>query len=315
MQFFTKVPISVSKNPIDYQSQIVSIGSCFAENIGEKLGFYQFQQTTNPFGIIFNPISIEKIVRRAIQKEYFTANDLFFHNERWHSFEVHSELSNPDSDLFLKQLNETLDFFHEKISNATHFTITLGTSWVYKTTVNNEIVANCHKIPQNQFSKHLLSSSKIKQALQHTVDRIAKMNKNCSFMLTISPVRHLKDGFFENQISKANLIAAVYNLLYENKHISYFPSYEIMMDELRDYRFYGSDLLHPSSTAIDYIWSRFTETHFEKATILTMQQVENIQRSLQHRPFNPNAILRQNFLKDLHTKIDQLKEVYPFFKF
>ena len=317
MQFFTKVPISASLNPISYQSKIASIGSCFAENMGQKFAFYQFQTTTNPFGIIFNPISIEKIIRRVISKDYFSEKDVFFHNERWHCFEIHSELSHPDKDYFLTHLNEILNSFFEEISTATHFIITLGTSWVYKTN-EDEVVANCHKVPQNQFSKLLLSTLEISESLHNCIDLVSKLNPKCQFIFTISPVRHIKDGFAENQVSKSHLIAAVYDLVQnqnEISNISYFPSYEILMDELRDYRFYSEDLLHPNSTAIDYIWTRFVETTVDKTSISTMNEVEAIQKGLQHRSFNPESVSHQKFLKNLSEKIEKVTQLYPFMNF
>lgn len=313
MQFFTKISISELRKPINYQSKIVSIGSCFAENMGEKLCFYKFQNAINPFGIIFNTISIENLIRRAIDKNYFTERDVFFHNERWHCFEIHSELSHTDKDYFLKNLNEILDSFLNEISTATHFIITLGTSWVYKTN-EEKVVANCHKVPQKEFSKHLLSTLEISKSLQNSIDLVSKVNSKCQFIFTISPVRHLKDGFIENQISKSNLISAVYHLIKDqsaDKSLSYFPSYEIMMDELRDYRFYNQDLLHPNSVAIDYIWSRFVETSIEKSSLPAMNEIENIQKGLKHRSFNPDSEQHQDFLKKLNEKIENIQKTIP----
>lgn len=318
MQFFTQVPISICKNPIDYQSKVLSVGSCFAENIGEKLHFFKFQNSTNPFGIIFNPISIEKLISRAVHNTNFSDKDIFFHNERWHCFEVHSDLSHPDKVLFLNQLNDVLDLFYRAILVANHFIITLGTSWVYKSVVSNEIVANCHKVPQKEFTKYLLSTNEISVSLQNIVELIKVINPNCHFIFTISPVRHIKDGFVENQVSKANLIAAVFNLITNqnaDKNVSYFPSYELMMDELRDYRFYKRDLLHPNQTAVDYIWSRFVETHVEESAFATMNEVENIQKGLQHRPFNPDSDSHKKFLAHLQRKIEKLKNDYSFMFF
>ncbi len=318
MQFFTTVPIAISTSPISYQSRIVSLGSCFAENIADKLHFYQFQNTVNPFGIIFNPISIEKIIRRAIHKDFFSEKDIFFHNESWHSFEVHSALSHPEKDFFLKKLNiRVRDFFHD-ISTATHLTLTLGTSWVYKSNASREIVANCHKVPQKEFSKQLLSVAEINQSLINIVNLVREINSDCHFIFTISPVRHIKDGFVENQISKSNLISAVYNLVQNQlpeSTLSYFPSYEIMMDELRDYRFYSEDLLHPNTTAIDYIWSKFSATTVEKTSYSTMNDVETIQKGLQHRSFNAASISHQKFLKNLDEKIEKMQSKHPFMKF
>lgn len=317
MQFFTKVPISASLNSISYQSKIVSIGSCFAENMGEKFAFYQFQNTTNPFGIIFNPVSIEKIIRRVISKDYFSDKDIFFHNERWHCFEIHSELSHSDKEYFLTHLNEILDSFFEEISTATHFIITLGTSWVYKTN-ESKVVANCHKVPQNQFSKLLLSTIEISESLHNSIDLVSKVNPKCQFIFTISPVRHIKDGFVENQVSKSHLTSAVYDLVqnqYEISNLSYFPSYEILMDELRDYRFYSEDLLHPNTTAIDYIWTRFVETNVDKTSISTMTEVEAIQKGLQHRSLNPESLSHKKFLENLNVKIEKVTQLYPFMNF
>ncbi|WP_432672991.1 GSCFA domain-containing protein [Flavobacterium sp. SM2513] len=316
MNFFTKVPISASTNPISYDSKIVSIGSCFAENMGEKFHFYQFQNVINPFGIIFNPISIEKLIQRAVEKEYFSEKDIFSLNERWHCFEIHSDLSLSNKKLFLNKLNETLDFFREKISTATHFIITLGTSWVYKTMKSNKIVANCHKVPQKEFTKNLLSTLEISESLQHCIGLISKVNPKCQFIFTISPVRHIKDGFVENQVSKSHLISAVYKLIEQKTStLNYFPSYEIMMDELRDYRFYKQDLLHPNATAIDYIWSRFIATTVEKNSLSTMNEVEMIQKGLQHRSFNSESISHQKFLENLNGKILKIQLRYPFMKF
>jgi hypothetical protein len=318
MQFFTKVPISKASKPINYESKIVSLGACFAENISEKLRFFQFKNIVNPFGIIFNSISIEKLIRRVVQRHFFSENDIFFHNERWHCFDVHSYVSHPDKDLFLKQLNTTLDLFSKDILVASHLIITLGTSWVYKTIASNDVVANCHKIPQKQFSKHLLSIVEITSSLNNIVRLINQINPNCHFIFTISPVRHIKDGFVENQISKANLISAVYDITNNQNivlNLSYFPSYEIMMDELRDYRFYKQDLLHPNQTAVDYIWSKFIETQVEKSALSTMNEVEIIQKGLQHRSFNPASVAHEKFTEDLDVKIRRLQNIHPFIKF
>ena len=316
MQFFTKVPIFTTTNPINYQSKIILIGSCFAENISAKFQYYKFQHTGNPFGIIFNPISLEKLIQRATEKKQFTEADIFFHDERWHCFEVHSELSHPNKDLYLQNLNSTLAFLYKEIGTATHFIITLGTSWVYKTIINAEVVANCHKVPQKEFSKHLLSTVEISESLFNIVNLVHSINPSCSFIATVSPVRHLKDGFFENQTSKSHLIAAVFDLIRVKKlELNYFPSFEIMMDELRDYRFYSADLLHPNTTAIDYIWSRFAENYIEQSSHNVMSQVELIQKSLQHKPFNAASTSHQKFLKNLNKKIEKLQSDNPFITF
>ena len=316
MNFSTKVPIVKYQNPIDYNSKIVSLGSCFAENMGAKFDYFKFQNTINPFGIIFNPIAIENLINRVVNKIDFTEKDIFFHNDLWHCYEVHSELSNPNATSFLLQLNKLLSDFHFQISNCSHLIITYGTSWVYRHKFLNKIVANCHKVPQNQFNKELLSVEITQKSIENSIGLIQNINPNCKFIFTISPVRHIKDGFVENNVSKAHLIAAIHKIInYQLSNINYFPSYEIMMDELRDYRFYANDMLHPSPVAIDYIWSRFSENYISEFEFETMNAVCSIQKSLLHKPFNPDTESFLNFKKNLELKINLLNEKKPEIKF
>jgi len=316
MNFTTKVSIAKSENPINYDSNIVSLGSCFAENIGGKFQYFKFQITTNPFGIIFNPVSIENLVSRIVNNKEFTEEDIFFNNDLWHCFEVHSELSHPDKETFLANLNALIESTHNQISQSTHIIITYGTSWVYRDKQSGKIVANCHKVPQNQFEKEILSVTTIENSIQNTIDLIEKINQNCHFIFTVSPVRHIKDGFIENQRSKAHLITAIQQILNpKSSFLNYFPSYEIMMDELRDYRFYAEDMLHPSQTAIDYIWERFFENYISEENFATMEEVCSIQKGLAHRPFNPESDSHQKFLHHLNAKIIKLQEQFPHFQF
>ena len=315
MNFTTKIPISKSNAPIDYSSRIVSLGSCFAENMGEKFDFFKFQNTTNPFGIIFNPVSIEKIIDRAINLNYFTEDDLFFHNDLWHCFEVHSDLSNDNKEDFLSNLNQILKETNQQLTNATHIIITYGTSWIYKLKSSNDVVANCHKIPQNQFDKEILSVEGIEKSIQNTLDLIQKVNPNCNVIFTISPVRHLKDGFIENQRSKAHLITALHTSIFHLPTSMYFPSFEIQMDELRDYRFYAQDMLHPNAVAIEYIWERFCESSIAEVAYPIMQEVASIQKGMAHRPFHPQSISHTKFLQNLSDKAAQLKVQFPFMNF
>lgn len=316
MNFTTKIPITQNANPIDYNSKIVSLGSCFAENMGDKLLYYKFQTQVNPFGIIFNPFSIEKLIERVVLQRFFTKDDLFLFNERWHCYEVHSELSDADAEVVLSKLNRILLDTQKQLQQATHIIITYGTSWVYRHIETNAIVANCHKVPQKQFSKELLSIDSIQKSIQNTVSLIETINPKCNFIFTVSPVRHLKDGFVENQVSKAHLIAAIYATTNTKQQtLNYFPSYEIMMDELRDYRFYADDMMHPSPMAIDYIWGRFATTQIDTNAIATMELIETIQKGLAHRPFNPNSESHQKFEANLKEKITTLEEQYSFMKF
>jgi hypothetical protein len=316
MQFRTPIPISESVFPIDYNSKMMSLGSCFAVNMAEKFEYFKFQNSCNPFGIIFNPVSIEKLIERAVNKVFFTEKDIFFHNNLWHCFEVHSELSNPDKEVFLSSLNQLIDATHQEITESTHFQITYGTAWVYRNIESKEIVANCHKVPQKQFTKEILSVEIIQKSIKNTVELIQSLNPNCKFIFTVSPVRHIKDGFVENTLSKAHLISAIHST--DSSQLTthnYFPSYEIMMDDLRDYRFYAEDMLHPNQVAIDYIWQRFKETSISKTAFTVMDEVEGIRKGLSHRSFNPESEGHQKFVAKLQARITKLCSEYPFMKF
>lgn len=319
MQFRTQIPLSKTNNPIDYNSKVLSFGSCFAENMADKFDYFKFQNETNPFGIIFNPVSIEKIINRTVQEKWFTEKDVFFHNERWHSFDVHSDLSNSDRQELLETLNKAISETHKQLKQATHIIITYGTSWIYRNLESEQIVANCHKVPQKQFSKELLSVDATEKSIQNTINLIQTLNPNINFIFTISPVRHIKDGFAENQLSKSHLFAGLHQVLktHNSKLITanYFPSYEIMMDELRDYRFYGEDMLHPNQVAIDYIWHKFSENYIAENAILIMKEIDEIQKSLRHRSFNPESEQHQKFLAKLQQRINVLGEKLPHIRF
>jgi lysophospholipase L1-like esterase len=318
MHFSTKISIPQSDFKIDYNSKIVSLGSCFAENIAEKLDYFKFENICNPFGIIFNPVSIEKMMYRIVNQFLYTEEDVFFHNERWHCYEVHSDCSKANKDEFLENLNAILRTSLTQLFQASHIIITYGTSWVYRNIESNAIVANCHKVPQAAFSKELLTVETIEKSIQNTINLIRKINPSVHFIFTVSPVRHLKDGFVENQISKAHLISAIYQQM-QTEHCKlnteYFPSYEIMMDELRDYRFYAEDMVHPSQVAIDYIWQRFSETSIAEESHSIRNEIETIQKGLAHRPFNPNSASHQLFLSKLHDKMVNLQKQFPSIQF
>lgn len=320
MELSTKIPIPKSNHAIDYDSRILSFGSCFADEVGKKFDYFKFQHLTNPFGILFHPLAIEKVIDFALSEKQFTQDDIFFLDDRWHCFDVHSEMSHPDKDVMLINLNNTLKATRQNISEATHFIITLGTAWVYTHLETNEIVANCHKVPQKAFKKKLLSIQEITTSIENIISKVKAINPNINFIFTVSPVRHLKDGFVENQLSKAHLISALHSCL--NPRLlsgveagDYFPSYEILMDELRDYRFYAEDMVHPNQLAIDYIWNRFAEAYFSKETFSTMKQVETIQKGLAHKPFNPNSENHKKFLENLDKQIKKLQQEFPAIQF
>lgn len=316
MNFLTQIPIKrEERNPINYDSKLLLIGSCFSENIGEKLSYYKFQSKQNPFGILFHPKAIEHLVTNAINEKKYTEKDLIFQNERWHCLDAHSSLSSVNKGDLLGNLNAALVTTKEQLEEATHVIITLGTSWVYRFIETDAIVANCHKIPQKKFLKELLSVDEVSEILEGITILIKSINSSVNIIFTVSPVRHLKDGFVENTQSKSHLIAGIHNVVNHRNGVHYFPSYEIMIDELRDYRFYNEDMIHPNKTAVNYIWNKFSSTWFNEESQKIMQEIETIQKGISHRPFNENSEQHQKFLKNLDLKINKIKSKLPFITF
>ncbi len=314
MKLQTQIPLLSGEDPIDYQSQLLLIGSCFVENMGEQLEYYKFRLLQNRFGILFHPQAIENFVVRAIEGKTYGATDIFFHNERWYCFDAHSNLSDSSEQGLLHKLNTAIKDTSKQIKQSTHIIITLGTSWVYRYKSTGSLVANCHKMPQKLFSKELLSVDAITTNMENMVRHIKSINPGAKIIFTVSPVRHLKDGFVENQQSKAHLFTAIHQVINGSK-LSYFPSYEIQMDELRDYRFYGADMVHPNKLAIDYIWEKFKSAWISEQAYAVMEQVEEVQKGLSHRPFNPESDQHKKFVQSLQGKITALKKGYPFMEF
>lgn len=308
MNFRTQIPLKKGRNQIGYDSKLLLFGSCFSENIGNKFNYFKFQNTINPFGILFHPKAIENLITNAINEKEYTDKDVFFHNERWHCFEAHSELSNTSKESLLKTLNNSINSTNKQLHNSTHLIITLGTAWMYRHIETDTIVANCHKIPQKKFLKDILSVDEITESLNAIISLIKSVNPKIEIIFTVSPVRHLKDGFIENSQSKAHLLSAIHQVVEPRNHTHYFPSYEILMDDLREYRFYKNDMIHPNETAINYIWQQFQNTWIDEKSTNLMIEVDTIQKGLSHRPFNENSTQHQLFLENLQLKINQLQE-------
>jgi lysophospholipase L1-like esterase len=316
MKLQTKIPLYPQQHDqIDYYSKILLLGSCFVENMGEKLGYFKFQNVLNPFGILFHPAAIEKLITNAINEKKYSEKDIFFHNEQWHCFEAHSKLSHTSKSVVLNTLINQVKLTFQEIQESSHIIITLGTAWVYRYIENDEIVANCHKVQQKKFLKELLYVDEVSESLQSIVELIKSVNPSAAIIFTISPVRHLKDGFVENTLSKAHLITAIHQLIDPFIKVYYFPSFEIMMDELRDYRFYREDMLHPNNTAIQYIWEKFQQSWINQHSQNIMTEVDIIQKGLRHKPFNQNSESHQKFLENLNLKIEHIQDAYPHLHF
>ncbi len=318
MELQTRVPLQAANNQIDYQSRVLLLGSCFVENIGAKLEYYKFRTLQNPFGILFHPKAIEKLLSKAIRGEFYSEDDIFHYNERWHCFDVHSDLSDSSKDELLSKLNGALTQTREQLTVATHVLVTLGTSWVYRHRATNALVANCHKVPQKAFAKELLSATEVVDSLKEMIGLLQSVNPKIQCVLTVSPIRHLKDGFVGNQRSKAHLISAIHEVVSQSgqeAQVAYFESYELMMDELRDYRFYKNDMVHPNDLAVDYIWEKFSGVWISANAQQTMGAVEEIQKGIMHRPFFPESEQHRKFLQSLKLKIEKLQQKHPFITF
>ncbi|WP_339893888.1 GSCFA domain-containing protein [uncultured Algibacter sp.] len=314
MKLQTKIPlVKQSKNQIDYNYNVLLFGSCFSENIGKKLDYFKFQNLQNPFGILFHPKAIETLISNAIKNKAYSEEDVFLNNGQWHCFDAHSKLSNTSKEDLIFYLNSEIKLTSEAIQNSTHIIITLGTAWVYRDIKTDSIVANCHKVPQKQFSKELLSVQEITNSLKNILSLIKSINNDASVVFTVSPIRHTKDGFVENTQSKAHLITAIHQVI--NNKSFYFPSFEIMMDELRDYRFYNEDMIHPNQVAINYIWDKFKTVWVSDESLKTMKDVDVVQKGLQHKSFNPKSQVHQQFLQNLEAKINTLKSQFLHIEF
>ena len=325
MELQTKVPIQPSDIPIDYESGVLLLGSCFVENIGGKLDYFKFQTLQNPFGILFHPLAIENLIKRAIKEQFYQEDEVFQQEGIWRCFDVHSNVRSNDPNVLVEMLNQRLVETKRWLESSSHIIITLGTAWVYELASSKKVVANCHKVPQKEFDKKLLNVEEIEDSLHSMADLVQQVNPKAQVIFTISPVRHLKDGFVENQLSKAHLITAVHQLLSsrapacrtgrQSRDAHYFPSYEIMMDELRDYRFYEKDMVHPNELAVEYIWEKFKSGWISVDSYSIMEEVEAVQKGLLHRPFNPDSEAHQKFKTSLRSKITYLQERYSFMKF
>lgn len=315
MKLTTPIKLSRQNPPINYSSKVLLLGSCFAQNMGAKLEYYKFQQCTNPFGILFHPVAIEKLITRAVNHTWFTSKDVFLQNEQWHCFLAHSKLSNTSEEDLISALNLALEKLRFSLLEASHVVFTFGTAWVYRHLEKDTIVANCHKVPQKEFVKQLLSPDDVSDVLLGIETKLRTINPTCSIINTVSPVRHIKDGLLANSRSKAHLIAGVQEIVSPEKLNYYFPSYEIMIDELRDYRYYKEDLTHPNQTAIAIIWNAFTGSWICPETAALQKKIATIQSGLLHTPFNENSKAHIHFKKDLEVQISQVQKALPWATF
>lgn len=301
---------------ISHEDKILLIGSCFTEQIGNKLAAHKFKILQNPNGILFNPVSIAQALQSYCNKKEFKESDLFYHNELWASWHYHTSFSHPQKEVVLQRINHSLETASNFLKEAGWLIITLGSAFVYERkelegqNIFERVVANCHKIPNDTFLRRLMNPEEIKKILRKMTEEIAVVNPCTKILYTISPVRHLREGFIENNRSKAALIQAVHELT-DNKKTFYFPAYELVIDDLRDYRFFAEDMVHPNYAATNYVWEKFVSIATTEKAQTIMRKVNEINAAIAHKPFNETSSAHQKFKASYLQKVKDLKEEYP----
>ena len=307
MKFVTSVDITPSVKKISYSDKILLLGSCFADNIGAKFGEHYFQTTVNPYGTLYNPASIAKALSGVVNREMGIG--IVQHNGLWHSFSHHGSFSRTDKEDLVRACEQSRVQLCVALQQATTVMVTFGTAWVYE--YEGEVVANCHKLPANQFVRRHLTVNEIVAMWQPIIDAMPDKH----WIFTVSPIRHIKDGLHENQLSKAVLLQSI-ELLSELSiaNCSYFPSYEIMLDELRDYRFYAEDMVHPSTVAVDYIWQRLVDAYMTADTQNEMRILHQLWRDCHHRFLHPESDEAQSFQEKICKRLQDIQQRYPWIK-
>jgi hypothetical protein len=313
-EFQTKIKLPLFHKKTGYRNPALFMGSCFTENIGNRMADLKFPVDINPFGILYNPVSVANGLQFLVQKKIFTESELIKHNELWHSFYHHGRFSSPDADRTLQSINSRIEYSSNFILSTDILFITFGTAWVYEYKATGETVSNCHKIPDNEFRRFKLRVDEIVDIYRRLLPEIWKNNPQLHVIFTVSPIRHWKDGAIENQRSKSVLILAAEQIIkgFGEDHCSYFPAYEIVMDELRDYRFYEEDMLHLSASAINHIWKIFKSALMDSESQNVAEKVQKIIAAINHKPVNMFTEEYLIFLKQTLQKTHQLQEKFQY---
>lgn len=314
MEFRTQIELPEKETEIRYSDQITLFGSCFAENIGHRLIQSKFRCEINPFGILYNPLSVGQALEQLLEKRVYTQDDLFYAYGTWHSWMHHSSFSATTADECLEQINSRIATASACLENSDVLIITWGTAYVYELNETGLPVGNCHKQPDSLFTRRRVSVEEIVLAYEYLIEELLRQTPHLRIVFTVSPIRHTKDGMHGNQLSKATLLLAIDKLSERFSNCFYFPAYELLLDELRDYRFYADDMIHPSSMAIQYIWEAFQTTYFRPDTLRLLKEWEEIEKALNHRPFNEHSEGYRKFLTQLVLRIAAMKEKFPYFE-
>ncbi|MDR7127794.1 Mor family transcriptional regulator [Algoriphagus sp. 4150] len=313
MQWFTPFTISESPFPISHQSKILSLGSCFAQTIGQKMLAHKFDCLVNPFGTIFHPMILGDLLDHAMFQDKIEENGLIERDGTYFYLGAHSDLNGNSPEELTNNYAFHLAETKKYLETGTHLILTLGTAWIYKTKDFGR-VANCHKLSQKLFKKKLVQLEEMVSHLSHVFGNISRAYPDLKIILTVSPVRHIKDGISENQLSKSILRVLCHELNNKFGNTTYFPAYEILIDELRDYRFYKEDLIHPSVEAENYIWEKWKSSNFTEETRYKADQILKINQELAHRPLNPKSEGHRKFLQSLLSKLERLNAEFDFSK-
>ncbi|MCW3787171.1 GSCFA domain-containing protein [Plebeiibacterium sediminum] len=309
--FRTEIKPDCVVDKIEYDSKIMFLGSCFATNIGEKFKNARLNCMVNPYGVIYNPMSVANTLNAIVSNRIYYSEDLHFQGEHWHSFYHHSSFSDRDKEICLQKINENNLAAHDYLKSCQYLFITFGTAWVYQWVENEEIVSNCHKYPAKDFNRYILNVEEIVSTYKKLLTELLVFNPKLKIVFTVSPVRHLKDGAHGNQISKATLLLAVDSIVEQFASCDYFPAYELLLDDLRDYRFYDVDMVHPNSTSVDYIWRKLESCFFSAKTLDYIKEMHKLVNAIGHRPYDSSSESHQIFLNKQIEKINYLKNKYP----
>jgi hypothetical protein len=306
---------------IDHRHKLLLVGSCFTENIGDKLVAHKFAVLQNPNGILFNPVSVKEALGNYITNKIIGESELFYLNEGYHSWQHHSRFSGITAADAVTKINASTSAAHQYLKHADFLVITLGSAWVYEltekaagTTVGN-VAANNHKAPADWFNRRLLSNQEVIDLLDDMILQLQQFNPAIKIIFTISPVRHLREGFVENNRSKAALINAVHLATEKFEHTFYFPAYELVIDDLRDYRFYAEDMVHPNYAATNYVWEKFVTACIDEPSQELMKLINEINAAVNHKPFNPASAAHKKFVQVNLDKIKSLQKKYPHLNF
>jgi len=311
MDFRTIVPVQTSDFHLTHADKLMILGSCFAENIGKQLQESGFMTTVNPFGVLYNPASVGMDLQRLLQNQSFRDEELVEYEGLYHSFSHHSLFSGTDRKKTLENINRSFDNAETALREASCLIITFGTAWVYALPSTDQIVANCHKLPEDRFLRRRLSVDEIEYFYTDLLEMLFEANPDLNVLFTVSPIRHMKDGFHENTISKATLHLAIEGLCESFDRAHYYPAFELLMDDLRDYRYYAEDMVHPSPAAQRYIWEHFSDTFFQKSTKEIVRQVQQVHKAMQHKPFHPEDEAYKGFAKKNIANIEILSVTAP----